>query len=50
MINISDNKIDGDEMRTNLKDFKIDVRLVGEDEIVKSHRGKMILLVQELAI
>jgi phenylacetate-CoA ligase len=38
------------EMRTNLKDFLIDVRLVNEDEIVKSHRGKMILLVQELKL
>lgn len=38
----------GNEMKTNLKDFEIVVKLVSEDEIVKSHRGKMILLVQEL--
>lgn len=38
------------EMKVNLKDFEIDVRLVDEDEVVKSHRGKMILLVQELKI
>lgn len=36
------------EMRENLKDFDVVVRLVDEDEIVKSHRGKMILLVQSL--
>lgn len=40
----------GSEMRANLKDFEITVRLVEENEIVKSHRGKMILLVQELKI
>ena len=38
------------EMSENLKDFEIDVRLVNENEIVKSHRGKMILLVQNLKI
>ena len=43
-------KVFGDEMRANLKDFEIVVRLVSEDEIVKSHRGKMVLLVQELKI
>ena len=41
-------KIFGDEIRANLKDFEIDVRLVNEEEIQKSHRGKMILLVQEI--
>ncbi len=41
-------KVFGAEMRAKLKDFKVNVRLVGEDEIVKSYRGKMILLVQEL--
>lgn len=43
-------KIFGNEMRENLKDFEVNVRLVDEDDIVKSHRGKMILLVQELKI
>jgi len=43
-------KVFTSEMQTNLKDFEVDVRLVCEDEIVKSHRGKMILLVQELKI
>jgi len=38
------------EMKSNLKDFEIIVKLVKEDEIQKSHRGKMILLVQELKI
>ena len=36
------------EMKENLKDFKIEVKLVNEDKIVKSHRGKKIFLVQEL--
>jgi phenylacetate-CoA ligase len=36
------------EMKGNLKDFDIDVRLVSENEIIKSHRGKMMLLIQEL--
>jgi phenylacetate-coenzyme A ligase PaaK-like adenylate-forming protein len=43
-------KVFGDEMRANLKDFEVVVSLVNEDEIVKSHRGKMILLVQELEV
>ncbi|QKJ22283.1 hypothetical protein [Poseidonibacter lekithochrous] len=38
----------GLEMRSNLKDFSINVKIVNENEIIKSHRGKMILLVQEL--
>ena len=38
------------EMKENLKDFKIEVKLVNEDKIVKSHRGKKIFLVQELKI
>ena len=38
------------EMKENLKDFEIHVKLVDEEEIVKSHRGKMILLVQELSL
>jgi phenylacetate-CoA ligase len=43
-------KIFANEMRENLKDFDVNVKLVSEDEIQKSHRGKMILLVQELKI
>lgn len=43
-------KVFGDEMKANLKEFEVTVRIVHEDEIVKSHRGKMILLVQELKI
>ncbi len=38
------------EMKSNLKDFKISVRIVNESEIIKSSRGKIILLVQELKI
>ncbi len=37
-----------DEFNTKLKEFEINVRVVHEDEIIKSHRGKMILLVQDL--
>lgn len=37
-----------DEMRHKLKDFIITGKIVSEDEIVRSHRGKMILLVQDL--
>lgn len=43
-------KVFGDEMKANLKEFEVTVRIVHEDEIVKSHRGKMILLVQELNV
>jgi phenylacetate-CoA ligase len=39
-----------DAIQKELKDFKIDVRIVSKEEIVKSHRGKMILLVQELTV
>jgi hypothetical protein len=35
-------------MKENLKDFKIEVKLVNEDKIVKSHRGKKIFFVQDL--
>lgn len=38
------------EMREKLKDFIVEVRTVEEHEIQRSHRGKMILLVQELSI
>ena len=38
------------EMKSNLKDFEINARIVSEHEIVKSSRGKMILLVQELKV
>jgi phenylacetate-CoA ligase len=41
-------EIFGKEMRENLKDFEIKIELVDESKIQKSHRGKMILLVQEL--
>jgi phenylacetate-CoA ligase len=43
-------KVLGKEMRTNLKDFSIDLRLVDEGGIVKSIRGKKMLLVQELDV
>lgn len=35
-------------IQKELKDFIIDVKIVSENEIIKSHKGKMILLVQEL--
>lgn len=38
------------EMREKLKDFKVAVRTVAEHEIQRSHRGKMMLLVQELKV
>lgn len=41
-------EIFGSEMRENLKDFQIEIKGTGEDEIIKSQRGKMMLLVQEL--
>lgn len=41
-------KIFGSEMRVNLQDFEVDVELVDDSGIVKSQRGKMMLLVQEL--
>ena len=43
-------EIFGKEMRENLKDFEIKIELVDESKIQKSHRGKMILLVQELEV
>jgi phenylacetate-CoA ligase len=36
------------EVKEKLKDFEIKVKLVNKNEITKSHRGKMIFLVQEL--
>jgi len=39
-----------EEMQNNLKDFRIDVRLVREDEIIKSERGKMRMLVQKIGV
>lgn len=36
------------EMKMNLKDFIINVKIVDENNIVKSQRGKMMLLIQEL--
>ena len=40
----------GDAVKRELKDFEINVRVVNEQEIIKSHKGKMILLVQELEV
>jgi len=37
-----------EEMKRNLKDFEITVKPASESEIIKSHRGKMIMLVQEI--
>lgn len=37
-----------DEMKEKLKDFRIETKIVSDREIVRSHRGKMILLVQEI--
>jgi hypothetical protein len=36
-----------DEIQTKLKEFEINVRIVDENEIIKSHRGKMIMLIQD---
>lgn len=36
-----------DEIRSKLKEFEVNVRVVEEDEIIKSQRGKMILLIQD---
>ncbi|MDD5158975.1 MAG: hypothetical protein PHI47_02900 [Sulfuricurvum sp.] len=38
------------QMKERLKDFDIDIRIVSETKIVKSHRGKLMILVQELKI
>jgi hypothetical protein len=40
----------GDEMKTNLKDFELNGRMVQENESIKSHRGKIILLLQEIEL
>lgn len=37
-------------IKTEIPDFEIIVRIVKEDAIIKSYRGKMILLVQELNV
>ncbi len=39
-----------DAVKRELKGFEINVSVVNEQEIIKSHRGKMILLVQELDV
>ncbi|MFH0709991.1 MAG: hypothetical protein V2A75_07285 [Pseudomonadota bacterium] len=39
-----------DAIKRELKNFEINVRVAKEHEIIKSHRGKMILLVQELDV
>ena len=36
------------EMKNNLKDFQIDLKLVDQSKIVKSKRGKMMFLVQKI--
>jgi phenylacetate-coenzyme A ligase PaaK-like adenylate-forming protein len=41
-------KILKSEIETNFKAFEINIKIVDENEIIKSNRGKMILLVQEL--
>lgn len=38
------------QMKERLKDFDINIRIVSETKIVKSHRGKLMILVQELKI
>jgi phenylacetate-CoA ligase len=43
-------KIFSNEMKEKLKDFELDIKLVRENDIVKSGRGKMMLLVQDLKI
>lgn len=43
-------RIFGNEIREKLKDFIVDIRIVKENEIQRSHRGKMIILVQELKV
>jgi phenylacetate-CoA ligase len=41
-------KIFKQELQSELKEFEINVKVVTENEIIKSHRGKMILLKQDL--
>ena len=38
------------QMKERLNDFDINIRIVSENEIVKSHRGKLMILVQKLTI
>jgi len=38
------------EMQENLKDFELEVVIVDKDKIEKSHRGKMILLIQDIEV
>jgi phenylacetate-coenzyme A ligase PaaK-like adenylate-forming protein len=39
-----------EEIKSKLKEFEVNVRIVNEDEIIKSNRGKMILLIQNLSL
>jgi phenylacetate-CoA ligase len=39
-----------DELKENFSEFIVNVKLVTENEIIKSQRGKMILLVQDIEI
>ncbi|WP_404363739.1 AMP-binding protein [Marinobacter sp.] len=41
-------KIFGKEMRKNLREFSVELRCVPDEEIIKSSRGKKMLLVQNL--
>lgn len=43
-------KVLENEMKKNLQDFRVEVEIVTDDEIQRSVRGKMIMLVQELEI
>jgi phenylacetate-CoA ligase len=38
------------EIIHDFKGFEVNVKIVSENEIIKSHRGKMILLIQELSL
>lgn len=40
----------GNQLKERLKDFDIDIRIVSEHEIMKSHAGKLRILVQELKV
>ncbi len=39
-----------DALKKELTDFKIDVKVVNEDDIIKSQRGKMMLLIQDIKL
>lgn len=38
------------QMKERLKDFNFNIRIVSEGEIVRSHRGKLMMIMQELKI